>query len=131
MKLVVKIKVFKKIRTRNWCKSSLRFNWFLIKSTVRTRPENMALKHYCVSPTLNGKFPYVEKTEVLFISESLTSILKTYRKGNSPGNSFEITCYYKWITDYKQTQLIAQLDSSQCKMAGTKLLVSQRFSMAL
>ena len=128
MKLVVKIKVFKKIRTRNWCKSSLRFNWFLIKSTVRKRPENMALKHYCVSPTLNGKFPYVEKTEVLFISESLTSILKTYRKGNSPGNSFEITSHYKMTMLYGlQTNLV---DSSRCKMAVTKLLVSQRFSMA-
>ena len=86
----------------------------------------MALQHYCVSPTLNGKFPYVEKTEVLFISESLTSILKTYRKGNNPGNSFEITCYYEWqcFKDYKQTQLMTQLDTSRCKMAGVKLLVS-------
>ena len=91
----------------------------------------MTLKHCNVSTALNGKFPYVEETEVLLIPVSLTSILKTYRKGNSPGNSFEITCYYKWITDYKQTQLMAQLDSSQCKMASTKLLVSQRFSMAL
>ena len=93
----------------------------------------MTLKHCNVSTALNGKFPYVEETEVLLIPESSTSILKTYRKGNSPGNSFEITCYYKWqcFTDYKQTQLMAQRDSSQCKMAGTKLLVSQRFSMAL
>ena len=92
----------------------------------------MTLKHRNVSPALNGKFPYVEETEVLLIPESLTSILKTYRKGNSPGNSFEITYCYKWqcFTDYKQTQLMAQLDSSRCKMAGAKLLVSQRFSMA-
>ena len=86
----------------------------------------MALKHYCLSPTLNGKFPYVEKTEVLFISESLTSILKTYRKGNSPGNSFEIISYYKWQCGL-QTNLV---DTSRCKMAVAKLLVSQRFSMA-
>ena len=92
----------------------------------------MTLKQCNVSTALNGKFPYVEATEVLLIPESSTSILKTYRKGNNPGNSFEITCYYDWqcFKDYKQTQLMAQLDTSRCKMAGVKLLVSQRFSMA-
>ena len=44
----------------------------------------MALKHYCVSLALNGKFLYAEETEVLFNAESSTSILKTSRKGNSP-----------------------------------------------
>ena len=88
----------------------------------------MTLKHRNVSPALNGKFPYVEETEVLLIPESLTSILKTYRKGNSPGNSFEITSHYKMTMLYGlQTNLV---DSSRCKMAVAKLLVSQRFSMA-
>ena len=86
----------------------------------------MTLKHRNVSPAPNGKFPYVEETEVLLIPESLTSILKTYRKGNSPGNSFEITSHYKWQCGL-QTNLV---DTSLCKMAVTKLLVSQCFSMA-
>ena len=36
----------------------------------------------------------------------------------------------KWLYGYKQAQLKAQLDSSRCKMAGAKLLVSQSFSKA-